>query len=492
MAWYDRLFRRKKVTADIKGEHILGTTVPGGLAKMRQSASSWDQGNLAYLRTGYTDTTSGGIHHLVQETNLLRSNFKFDNDFDIYDAMLKLDPELNGAVRAVALTANNWRIDYKEAKNGKIRNAIKELVENNLDFDDVLINAVRNLMVYGNDVSKLVGRGGQGITGLQSLPIKQITIIDGRGVDGKPFAADESNPIIEASEYVLREQDAFEMRFPTKEIWHLKIDFRSNWHTDNLGRRTYGIWGASRFESLKQPIRAKYNSINNRISIEDTLTKQYITIDASAVEHIQDPQEQKERLEHIIDSVETLLEGLRADQIPILPHYVQMTHVDMKNTIPDNSSFLDMINADISAVMQVPRVAAGQEKGSTFAATYNANMWSFQSIRRLQAVCEESIRELFSAHLTLLGISHKRGDIPPLIFEPLIEEDNMTLMQRASMGYSSGLLTLNQALEIVDLPPEIKSKGGDDRKEAMQPFGETPKNPRQDESKGGGDPKNES
>ena len=67
----------------------------------------------------------------------------------------------------------------------------------------------------------------------------------------------------------------------------------------------------------------------------------------------------------------------------------------------------------------------------------------------------------------------------------------MTLMQRASMGYSSGLLTLNQALEIVDLPPESRGKGGNERKEISQPFGEKPENPDRNESKGGGDPKNE-
>ena len=96
--------------------------------------------------------------------------------------------------------------------------------------------------------------------------------------------------------------------------------------------------------------------------------------------------------------VGSLMENLRADQIPILPHYVEMHHVDMSNSIPDDTNFLDSINADISAVLNVPRVAAGQERGSTFAATYNANMWSVMSIERLQSIVCRKIRELFSDH----------------------------------------------------------------------------------------------
>ena len=40
-----------------------------------------------------------GISDIVKDTNKLRTTSQYDNDFDIYDAMVELDPELNGAVR---------------------------------------------------------------------------------------------------------------------------------------------------------------------------------------------------------------------------------------------------------------------------------------------------------------------------------------------------------------------------------------------------------
>ena len=421
-----------------------------------------------------------GVPDIVRDTERLRKDSNHDNEFDLYDSMLKLDPELNGAVRAVSLTANNYEINYSNGKNSQIREAIRELVEDTLDFDDIMINAMRSLMVYGNDINKIVGKEGVGITDIQSLPIKQITIVDERGGLGSYFVADEDNPVIEAKTYMLREATSYERAIPRNEILHVRIDYRSNWFTDNKLRRTYGVWGASRFTSLKQPIRMKYNSMNNRVSLEDSMTKQFITIDKSAIEHIQDPAEQAQRLQHIMDEVITLFEGLRGDQIPVLPHYVELHHVDVGNSLPNNTGFLDTINADIAAVLQVPRVAAGQEKGSTFAATFNANLWAVQAISRMHRILSEAATKMFMIHLDLLGITYRKQDLPTIKFEAMDSETPLNIMQRTVMGYNAGLLTLNQSFDLLNLP--TIGKEGDERKtiEAPKQVGDLPRENSQD------------
>ncbi len=398
-------------------------------------------------------SVAAGLPNIFEETEKFQNDTNFKNKFDLYDNMVKLDPELNGAVRSVALTANNYRINYDKAKNGAIRNAIAEMVES-VDFDDFLINALRNLQVYGNDINKLVGRTGVGITAVQSLPIRQITIVDNRGANGLPFTADENSPIMSNDFYILREQGIDTMVFPRAEIVHLRTDYKSNWFEDTKLRQSYGVWGQSRFSSLEQVVRVKYNSMNNRIALEDSMTKQFITIDKSAIEHITDPDEQSERLGIIMDEVVKLFEGLRGDQMPILPSYVSLHHVDLNNTIPDNSGFLDMVGANVAAVLHVPRVAAGQERGSTFAATYNANMWANTAISRLQSIVKQGVIRLFSKQLELKGIPHKIKDLPEFNFEPIAEESPMESMKRSVMGYQAGILTLNQSLDIIGMQPE--------------------------------------
>jgi len=397
-------------------------------------------------------SVAAGLPNIFEETEKFQKDTNFKNKFDLYDNMVKLDPELNGGVRSVSLTANHYRIDYTKAKNASIRSAIGEMIDR-VDFDDFLINALRNLQVYGNDINKLVGRTGVGITAIQSLPIRQITIVDNRGANGLPFTADENSPIMSNDFYILREQGIDSMIFPRSEIVHLRTDYKSNWFEDSKLRQSYGVWGQSRFSSLEQVIRVKYNSMNNRIALEDSMTKQFITIDKSAIEHITDPSEQAERLGIIMDEVVKLFEGLRGDQMPILPSYVTLHHVDLNNTIPDNSGFLDMVGANVAAVLHVPRVAAGQERGSTFAATYNANMWANTAISRLQSIVKQGVMQLFSKQLELKGIKHQMKDLPEFMFEPIAEESPMDSMKRAVMGYQAGILTLNQSLDIVGMQP---------------------------------------
>lgn len=403
-------------------------------------------------------SVAAGLPNIFEDTEKFQSDTNFKNKFDLYDNMVKLDPELNGAVRSVSLTANNYRIDYAKAKNASIRAAIAEMVDK-VDFDDFLINALRNLQVYGNDINKLVGRTGVGITAIQNLPIRQITIVDNRGANGLPFTADENSPIMSNDFYILREQGIETMVFPRSEIVHLRTDYKSNWFEDTKLRQTYGVWGQSRFSSLEQVVRVKYNSMNNRIALEDSMTKQFITIDKSAIEHITDPDEQAERLGIIMDEVVKLFEGLRGDQMPILPSYVSLHHVDLHNTIPDNSGFLDMVGANVAAVLHVPRVAAGQEKGSTFAATYNANMWANTAISRLQSIVKQGVMQLFSKQLELKGIRHQMKDLPEFMFEPIAEESPIESMKRAVMGYQAGILTLNQSLDLIGMQPENDGDG---------------------------------
>ena len=107
-------------------------------------------------------SVAAGLPNIMQDTEKLQKSSNYDNEFDMFDAMVKLDPELNGAVRSVALTANNYTINYVKAKNQRIRNAIIMLTEQ-IDLDDILINAMRNLMVWQRR-EQIGCRAGVGIT----------------------------------------------------------------------------------------------------------------------------------------------------------------------------------------------------------------------------------------------------------------------------------------------------------------------------------------
>jgi len=64
-----------------------------------------------------------------------------------------------------------------------------------------------------------------------------------------------------------------------------------------------------------------------------------------------------------------------------------------------------------------------------------------------------------------------------LVFDSIDEESAFQAMQRANIGYSAGLLTLNQSLDMLGLPPVSKKQGGDERIGDSQPteLGELPR-----------------
>ncbi len=64
-------------------------------------------------RTPFT-VMAAGIDDIVKDTNDFRDKYDYTNDFDLYDNMLNYDPELNGAVRTISLTANKYRVTGAE------------------------------------------------------------------------------------------------------------------------------------------------------------------------------------------------------------------------------------------------------------------------------------------------------------------------------------------------------------------------------------------
>ena len=74
--------------------------------------------------------------------------------------------------------------------------------------------------------------------------------------------------------------------------------------------------------------------------------------------------------------------------------------------------------------------------------------------------------QMFSLHLDLLGIPHKKADLPTIRFDAMDSETPLNVMQRATMGYDAGILTLNQSLDMLNLP-EVSD--GDERKNIAPP-----------------------
>ena len=68
-------------------------------------------------------------------------------------------------------------------------------------------------------------------------------------------------------------------------------------------------------------------------------------------------------------------------------------------------------------------------------------------------------------YLELLGIEHRKQDLPQIKFDAMDSETPLNIMQRATMGWDSGLLTLNQALDLLNMPAAKDKEEGESRKD---------------------------
>ena len=99
----------------VKGERFMGI-----FDRFRKSVVA-EEKPMHYKTNNTKFNVAAGLPNIFKETEKLRQDTNYVNKFDLYDNMMKLDPELNGAVRSVSLTANNYKIDFKSAKNQRIR-----------------------------------------------------------------------------------------------------------------------------------------------------------------------------------------------------------------------------------------------------------------------------------------------------------------------------------------------------------------------------------
>jgi len=129
-------------------------------------------------------------------------------------------------------------------------------------------------------------------------------------------------------------------------------------------------------------------------------------------------------------------------------------------------------------------VAAGQERGSTFAATYNANLWAVGAISRMHRILADAATKMFMVHLDLLNIPYRKQDLPTIKFDAMDSETPLNIMQRVVMGYNAGILTLNQSLDVLNLPKV--GREGDMRREMSSPS-QTGELPRENSQPGAAD-----
>lgn len=429
-----------------------------------------------------------------------------DTVFDLYDALIELDGELSGAVNAIAQSATFRKVVMPEDDPSEIEQEIlgecQDLVDR-IRGREMAIDVLRNLIKYGNDISKKVYNKEEGILAAQSLPINAMTIVD----DPEDLAdSNVSNPstiselfqqihpdlasgdeeiggerIQEAFKreaYVLNEgkdEETTPKVIEPYKVLHFSIDSRSNWFTDHTGRVTYGVWGQSRLEALKFTIQTKYNTLTNKVAMDDKLLARevyYINTDA-LFGHIQDQEEREKKADEYADELAGMLEELEADERPLLDENVEVEVIGPEGKAIDQRPFVEQLNNGIAAALTFPMAGLGRGTTAVKAGEEISSLWAENNIKNLRRAVIRGFTELFEDHVKLthpdlvqnLDGADNLGEmkldpevtIPTLEYEPFRQEDRTQLANQIRDLYELGVMSLAEARDEWGLPTDGKS-----------------------------------
>ena len=431
-----------------------------------------------------------------------------DTVFDLYDGLVELDGELSGAVNAIGQSATYKKItlptDEPSSTEQEILEDCRALMDR-IRGRETAIDVLRNLIKYGNDMNKKVYNDDQGIVALQSLPINSMTIVDDRqdlvtpddlddddeesisdiifqahpesGEGGEELGESNIDEVFERDAYVLNEakEDANLSIIEPWNVLHFSIDARSNWFEDRVGRETYGIWGQSRIEALKFNIQTKYNTLTNKVAMDDKLlAREIYYIDTEVLfGDIQDREKRIKKAEEYANDLAEMIEELGPDERPMLPEHVEVEVVGPEGKAVDQKPFIEQLNNGIAAALTFPMAGLGRGTTSVKAGEEISSLWAENNIKNLRNAVVRGFRELFrdQVRLTYPGLVENYGEtenisqwkidedvsIPTFEYEPFREEDRSQIADQIETLVNIGVMTRAEAREEWGLPTDDES-----------------------------------
>lgn len=431
-----------------------------------------------------------------------------ETKFDLYDAMLDLDPELSGAVNAIAQSASDFEVVAPVDKPGdRGEEALQEcrMLAEKIGAEMLAIDILRNLIRYGNDINKKVYEEGIGIKKLQALPVNSTTIVDDKAdiqdiqtesqfeklfgdaisqqeAEEEELETDMLKEVYDRKAYVLNEaSEGHHSVIDNHNVQHFSIDARSNWHEDRLGRKTFGVWGKSRLESLEFTIQTKYNTLTNKVAMDDKLIAReiYYINTTELFGDINDFEERKKKAQAYAKEIKKMIEGLGPDERPMLPEHVDVEVIGPEGKAIDQQPFIEQLNNSIAAALTFPMAGLGRGTTSVKAGEEISSLWAENNIKNLRRTIIRGFREIFRDHLKLVyngegdredwvenrneaeNIGEMKLDpeipIPTLKYEPFKEDEMTAKARQVKFMYQTKTASAAERREHIGLPTDDES-----------------------------------
>lgn len=412
---------------------------------------------------------------------------------------------------------------YKPSREDFVSDVENILAE--IKFSTNLPEIVRGLVKNGDVVWRLFRRGASStIDKVELLPTYAITIIDNdfeKDPENNKVIRKRENylvgerskdqikkpslqPVIQTSQgtpttevaTVPQKVGEARVRIPAEEVLHFSMMSQGNYQKDIFGRDTYGIWGISPLESLVFVLKMKLALNLDYLRWSRTgMPRWDAALDLTEVMNLMNYQgSNQERLKQARDMANDIFEEFRkklyyTDNDPNSPTFGQElpietdhmwihgTNVTLEQKGGQSEApvqYLEVIkkcDMSICSALGVPLSLFGYESGSTYAIGYITQQFMTSMGGGLLKCIESTVEDFLRAEMKARKMDFIEADFDNLILkykvndtETLKAELEVKKLQISLAGeaYDKGIVTKNEAREILGLPPV---EGGDEFKE---------------------------
>ena len=314
------------------------------------------------------------------------------------------------------------------------------------------------------------------LTGMVPLPMNLVTILE---KDMTPGSIDSSKVVRRPDMYYVNEGIPpvngganYVEKHPGDIVWHISLQNRTNWAMDIKGRTTFGIYGVSPMESLRNMIRWKYQSIRDDIAWRHAnVPRTDHSLDLDAVMDINNytgsfeervkaattmgQQILQDYQNSLLNSSRGVTEAMDVDQGYVHDNRTEVKQVGGNNTYADCMPIVKKVDMSIATRLGVPLSALGYESNSSYAigkvtVTF-MNTFGYQ----LLASIEEGTFDYVKRVLEARGITYDREDWDGLYLNYNIAdfEELNDVVNAWTMAYKHGVAKLGEARDGMGLSP---------------------------------------
>ncbi len=403
--------------------------------------------------------------------------------YDVFRDIVNMDNEVSSAlVRISGVVVKAYdKPAVEDGGNTELLNDVTKVL-GQMQFSRNLGSMIMDLSRDGDviqvpeNVYKRSKKTLKEMSGMTPLPMNMVTILEN---DITPGSVDGSRVIRKPDVYYVNEGitpvdggDNFIEKHSGDIVWHVSLQNRTNWSVDLKGRTTFGIYGISPMESLRNMIRWKYQSIRDDIAwrhanvprtdhsldldavldlnnYSGTIEQRVAAATAMGQQILQDYQL------NLLNSSSGTSQAMDVDQGYVHDNRTEVKQVGGNNTYADCMPIVKKVDMSIATRLGVPLSALGYESNSSYAigkvtVTF-MNTFGYQ----LLASIEEGTFDYVKRVLEARGTTYDQEDWDGLYLNYNIAdfEELNDVVNAWTMAYKHGVAKLGEARNGIGLSP---------------------------------------